>query len=184
MVPLAPVGVFSTLPLLATWIAGVTRALSFAENRPYCILPVGELGRYVKEIGSCSWPPSPQLVDERLIGSAVGEGAHHVGVGGVGEFVSLLGEPPNVIPEAFPILLGAPLKVPGALGALVGALEVLDEGLPEVDPVVDGAGWQMFEPGPRSLRKVDGEELDDEVVVLDPHHAAREAVVFQPYTGI
>jgi hypothetical protein len=50
---------------------------------------------------------------------------------------------------------------------LVGALEVFDEGLPKVSPVMDGAGWQMLEPGPRPLRKVDSEELDDELVVLE-----------------
>ena len=44
---------------------------------------------------------------------------------------------------------------------LVGALEVFDKGLPKVGPVMDGAGWQMIEPGPRPLRKVDLEELDD-----------------------
>lgn len=49
---------------------------------------------------------------------------------------------------------------------------------------MDGVGWQMLELGPRSLRKVEGEELEDEVVVLDSHHATREAVIFQPCTGI
>jgi hypothetical protein len=29
-----------------------------------------------------------------------------------------------------------------------------------------------------------GEELDDQVIVLDPRNAARESVVFQPDTGI
>jgi hypothetical protein len=35
----------------------------------------------------------------------------------------------------------------------------------------------MLEPDPRSFREVDGEELDDQVVILDPHHVAHEAVV-------
>lgn len=67
---------------------------------------------------------------------------------------------------------------------LVGALEVFDKGLPKVGPVMDGAGWQMLELGPRPLRKVDLEELDDELVVLESCHAASKVVIFQPYTGI
>jgi hypothetical protein len=89
-----------------------------------------------------------------------------------------LGKPLDVISKAFPTSLGAPLEVPGAPRALVGTVEVSDKGLSEVNPIVDGVGWQMFELGPRSFREVDGEELDDEVVILDPHHAACEAVVF------
>jgi hypothetical protein len=57
--------------------------------------------------------------------------------------------------------LGAPLEVPGASRALVGALEVLSEGPSEVGPVMYGAGRQMLKRGPRPFREVDGEELDD-----------------------
>jgi hypothetical protein len=35
---------------------------------------------------------SPEFVGESLVGGAISEGTCHVGVGGVGEFVSLLGE--------------------------------------------------------------------------------------------
>jgi hypothetical protein len=35
--------------------------------------------------------------------------------------------------------------------AFVGALELFDEGLLEVDLVVNGVGRQMFEPGPCPL---------------------------------
>jgi hypothetical protein len=37
----------------------------------------------------------------------------------------------------------------------------------------------MLERGPRPLRKVDGEELDDEVVVLDSRHAASKVVILK-----
>lgn len=52
------------------------------------------------------------------------EGTYHVGVGGVGEFVPLLGEPPDVIPKAFPALLGASLEVPRTPTAFLGSLEI------------------------------------------------------------
>lgn len=41
-----------------------------------------------------------------------------------------------------------------------------------------GAGWKVLELGPRSFREVDGEGLDDEVVILDLCHAEFKAIVF------
>jgi hypothetical protein len=66
------------------------------------------------------------------------EGTYHIVVGGVREFVSLLGEPFDVILETLTALLGTSLEVPGAHRTFVGALEVFDESLPEVGLVVDG----------------------------------------------
>jgi hypothetical protein len=80
-------------------------------------------------------------MDECLIGCNVGEGTHHIGVGGIRKFVHFLAKPLDVISEAFPTSLGAPLEVPGAPMALVGDLKVPDEGLSEVDPIVDGVDW-------------------------------------------
>lgn len=108
-----------------------------------------------------------EFMDESLVGGAISKGTYHVDVGGIEEFISLLGEPPDVILKTPIALLGTYLEVPRAPKAFVGALEVSDKSLPEVGPVVDGVGWQMLEPGPRPLRKVNGEELGDEVVVLD-----------------
>lgn len=85
----------------------------------------------------------PKLVDEHLVRGAIGEGAQYVGVSGVGdvgEFVSFLIKPPDVVLEALSTLLGAPLQVLGASRPLVGALEISDKGLLEVGPVVDGSG--------------------------------------------
>jgi hypothetical protein len=109
-VPLAPVVVLLTLPLLAAWFADVARALSLAENCPYCVLPVIELGRYVEEVGSCSWSSPPKFVDKCLVGCAVGDITLHVGVG---KFIPFLG--------GFPCnSLGAPLAVTGTSRAFVG----------------------------------------------------------------
>jgi hypothetical protein len=111
MVPLVSIGVLPTLPLLTAWFTGVTRALSLAKNCPYYVIPVSELGRYVEEVGSCPWSPPPKLMDECLLGCVVGEGAHHVGVGGVWKFIPFLGKPLDVIPKAFLASLGAPVEV-------------------------------------------------------------------------
>lgn len=91
-----------------------------------------------------------------------------------------MGEPLDVILETLTAVLGTTLEVPGSPSAFIGALEVFDECLPEVGLVVDGVNWQMLERGPRPIRKVDGEELGDEVVVLDSHHAASKAVILKP----
>lgn len=96
-------------------------------------------------------------MDEHLVCGAISEGTHHVGVCSVGEFVSFLGESPNVISETLPTLLGTPLEVLGAPRALVGALEVFDEGRPEVGLVMDGPAWLVLKPGPRPLGEVNGE---------------------------
>jgi hypothetical protein len=92
-------------------------------------------------------------------------------------FITFRGKPPDVILEAFPLLWVHLLRSQKTFGVLVGSLEVLDEGLSEVDPIVDGAGRQVFEPGPHPFREVDGEELEDEVVILWPHQAAYKAIV-------
>lgn len=79
--------------------------------------------------------------------------------------------------------MGAPLEVLGALGTLVGGLKIPDKDLPKVYPVVYGDGRQMLELGSRPFLEVYGEELDDQVIILDPRHATRKAIVLQPYTG-
>lgn len=60
--------------------------------------PLNKLGRYVEELGSCSRAPSPKLMDKLLIGGAIGEGAHYVGVDSIGELVSLLRKLLDVVP--------------------------------------------------------------------------------------
>lgn len=109
MVPSVPIGVLLMLPLLNAGLAGVAQVFSIAENCPHCIFLVGELGCYVEQVDSCSRSPSPKLVDKCHVGSVVGEGTCYVNVCGIEEFVSLLRKPLDVIPEARPILLGAPL---------------------------------------------------------------------------
>lgn len=72
-------------------------ALFLAENSPYHILPVSELGCYAEEIDDGLRSPSPKLMDERLTGGDVGEGTHYVGVSDVEEFVSFKEEHLDVI---------------------------------------------------------------------------------------
>jgi hypothetical protein len=110
MVRSTPVWVLPMFPLFTTRLVDVTWALSLIENCPYYILPVSERGRYVEEVGSCLWSPSPKLMDEGLVGGVVGEGTHHVGIGGIGELIPFLLEPSDVVPEALTAPLGHLLR--------------------------------------------------------------------------
>lgn len=159
--PLALVGVFSTLFPHADRVADVMWGLPLVVDFSHCIFSVSELGHDVEEVGCGFWPSAAELMIQSLIGGVVGECTNHIGIGGVVEFISLLGEPLDVISEAFLILLDVSFEVLRAPRLFVGALEITHEDLLEVDPIVDGAARQVFEPGPRTLREMDGEELDD-----------------------
>lgn len=66
----------------------------------------------------------------------------------------------------------------------VHALEITNESLLEVSPVVDDVARQVLEPCPCPLYEVNGQELDDQGIVLGSFHMAGEAVVFQPNTRV
>jgi hypothetical protein len=173
VVPPPFVGVLPMVFLHAACVAGVVRGLPFVENVLHHVFYVSELGRNVEKFGAGPWYPAPMLMDERLVCGAIGEGAYHIDVGGIGELVSLLDASSDIVPEAFPALLDATFEVPRAPRALVGTQEIFDEGFLEASPVVDGVGRQMLEPCSCSFGQVmDGEELDDQVILPNSCHTA------------
>jgi hypothetical protein len=86
-------------------------------------------------------------VDERLVGHAADEGIDYVGVGDVGELISLLGEALNVLSEGLIGPLPIVAEVPGVSWAGVAALEVADEDRMEITQAVDAVGLELLEPG-------------------------------------
>jgi hypothetical protein len=104
-----------------------------------------------------------------------------VSVTDLGELMTFLGETPDVIPQGFTLLLLAILQVPRVARPYVCALKVASDYLLEILPVVDRVSGQVIEPGPGRVSQVNGEELDDEKIVIYP---AREAVVLQPNARI
>lgn len=132
MIPPMLVEVFPTLLFLPLGSLVPRELFSLRKIAPRRILPVNKLGHYVDEIRGGLWLPSSKLEDERLVGGVVSGDTYYIGVSGIEEFISFLGKPLDVISKTHPALLGVPLEVPGARRALVGALEVSDEGLPEV----------------------------------------------------
>ena len=80
----------------------------------------------------------------------------------VGELGALLGESPDEVSEGLIGLLPASPEVPGVPRAHVSALEVPDEDLDEVGPVVDHAVRKVLEPCSSCIGQMQWEVADDE----------------------
>ena len=70
-------------------------------------------------------------------------------VADAGQLGALLGEASDEVSERLVQLLATTLEVLGVLGAHVCALEIPDEDLYQVAPVVDLQGREVFESGSR-----------------------------------
>jgi len=78
----------------------------------------------------------------------------------------LLGESPNEVSEGLIGLLPAAPEVPGIPRAHIRALEVHDEDLDQVGPVVDHALREMLKPSSGHIGQVQWEVADDEQVIV------------------
>ena len=63
-------------------------------------------------------------------------------------------------------------------------LEIPDEDPLEIRPVTDAIGREEFEPCSNMLPHIDGEVLNDEVVIIHPSGSTGESKVLEPYIGI
>jgi hypothetical protein len=66
----------------------------------------------------------------------------------------------------------------------VCALEIAGEDLPEVLPAINNISRQMIQPGSGRVGQVDGEEQDDETVIVYLACLARKVVVLQLDIGV
>jgi hypothetical protein len=87
----------------------------------------------------------------------------------------------DVIPQGFPQLFPETLQILGIAGPHVFTLKVAGEDLLMILPTIDRVSGQVIEPTSGCVGQVNGEELDDEEVIVRP---IREAIVLQPYSGI
>ena len=90
----------------------------------------------------------------------------------------------DVIPQGLVGLLLAALEVPGVPKTDIRPLEIPDEDPLEIRPVVDAARREEFEPRSNMLPHVDGDLLNDEVVIIHSSGSVGELKVFEPYTGV
>jgi hypothetical protein len=78
------------------------------------------------------------------------------------------------------LLLPTTLQIPGIVGPHIYALKATSQGLLEILPIIDLVSGQVIEPSFGRVSQVDGEELDDEEVIVCPTRPVHEAVVLQP----
>ena len=90
----------------------------------------------------------------------------------------------DVISQGLVGLLLAALDVPGIPRTKIRPLEIPDEDPLEIRPVVDAVRWEEFEPCSNMLPHVDGEVLNDEVVIIHSFGSTGEPEVFEPHTRI
>ena len=90
----------------------------------------------------------------------------------------------DVIPQGLVGLLLAALEVPGVPRTDIRPLEIPDEDSLEVRPVTDAVVCEEFEPHSNMFPHVDGEVLNDEVVIIHSTGSEGEPEVFKPYTGV
>ena len=63
-------------------------------------------------------------------------------------------------------------------------LEISDEDPLEVHPVTDVAVREEFKPCPNMFPDVDGEILNNEMVIIHPFGSVGEPKIFEPNTGV
>ena len=107
-------------------------------------------------------------MDQGLIGCPRKECVDDIRVDNIRKGVASFGEPTDVIPQGLAGLLLAALEVPGVPRADICPLEVLNEDPLEVRPVANTVVWEEFEPRSNMFPHVDGEILNDEIVIIHP----------------
>jgi hypothetical protein len=93
-------------------------------------------------------------------------------------------EPSNLILKGFAWLLSTTLQVLGVVGLHVCALEVVHEDLLEILLDINRVSHQVVQLGLSHVGQVNGDELDDEEVIIYPACPTRKAVVLQPNVGV
>ena len=81
-------------------------------------------------------------------------------------------------------LLLVALEVPGIPRMDIRPLEIPDEDPLEIYLVVDAVRREEFKPCSNMFPHVDGQVLDDEVVIIHSSGSAGEPEVFEPYTRV
>ena len=130
-----------------------------------CLLAGGVVGGGIEQLVGTGGMASHKLVHQVPACRAFEEGVDDLDVGDAGELGALLGEAQHVVAQGFIGLLPTPFEVPGVPRAHVSALEVVQEDLDLVGPVVDLVRGQVLEPHSRGVSEVKGEVADDDRVV-------------------
>jgi len=90
----------------------------------------------------------------------------------------------DVILQGLTGLLLVDLEVLRVSRADIRPLEISDEDPSEVRPVTDAIVREKFKPCPNMFPHVDGEILNDEIVIIHPSGLVGEPEIFEPNTGV
>ena len=123
-------------------------------------------------------------MDQGLTGCPIEEHADDVRVNDIKKGVASFEEPTDVILQGLVGLLVVALEVPRVPRADIRPLEVSNEDPLKVCPVADAVVREEFKPCSNMFPHVDGEVLNDEVIIIHSSGSAGEPEVFEPYTGI
>ena len=88
----------------------------------------------------------------------------------------------SIYPSGYALL--AALEVPGVSREDIRPLEVPDKDHLEVRPVTDAIVREKFEPRSNMFPHVNGEVLNDEMVIIHSSGSAGEPKICEPYTGV
>ena len=90
----------------------------------------------------------------------------------------------DVIPQGLIGLMLAALEVIGIPRTDIRPLEISNDETLEIRPIVDAIGRKEFEQCSKMLPHVDGEVLNDEVIIIHSSSSVGEPKVFEPYSGV
>ena len=99
-------------------------------------------------------------------GGAGDEYPNDIRICDAGELDVLLGEASNEVPKRFIGLLAVAPEVPGVAGAHICALEVPDEELDYVGPVMDQSSRKVLQPSPSRVGQMQWQVADDEQIII------------------
>ena len=105
-------------------------------------------------------------MNQGLAGGPREESSYDISVDDVRQLVALPREALDVPTKGFSGLLSAVLEVSWVPRALVCALKVLHEDLPQVRPTLDSVGRQVFQPCSCRIGQEQWEVADNETVTI------------------
>ena len=151
---------------------GLTFVPTSVEDRFNLLLAEGMVSGDVKQVAGGTGLQVAKLVDQGLVGRPEEECADDVHVNDIREGVASLGKPTNVVLLGLAGLLLTALEVPGVTRAAIRPLEVR--------LVANAVVREEFKPCLNMFPHVDGEILNDEMVIIHPSGSVGEPEIFEP----
>jgi hypothetical protein len=170
----ALVGCLGWCPPIA---AGGCLPAALDENGPDRLLTKGMPGGDVEKLLRCLWLVMAKLMHQGLVICVRPECRNDASVVDHREFMTLLGETPNVVPQGFALLLSATLQISRIAGLHVCALKIAGKDIIEIFPTIDRVLRQVVKPGTRCVGQENGEELDNKKVIVSPARSTCKSVV-------